>query len=673
MAEIATVCPYCGCGCGLYLRVTDGRVVGVSASRSHPVSQGRLCVKGWHAHELVDNPARLTRPLIRQNDKLQEASWEEALGAVAQGLGRVMEAAGPKAVGVLGSARCTNEDNYALVRFARAGLGTPNVDCSLRIQCFPELSDSEDGLGLGVSTGQIADLAESDVIFLIGADPAVEHPAVAACVYRALQRGARVVTASTRKHALARLAEVYLPVAPGSEVSWIGSLLHVLLLERRVAGEEAGDLAALRASVADLTPEKSEEETGVPAEALRKAAELYAEAKQVAVVHAGGLALSPQAGPALTALGNLSSLGQRGAAPRVVMLSLLSRNNLQGCRDMGVAPNYLPGYGRLSDEAVGRRLEQAWGTSLNREKGLSAWQMLGQVRGLYIMGDDVTRSLPDARATREALQGLEFLVVQDIFMSPAAELAHVVLPAAAFAEREGTWTSLERRVQRIHRAVDPPGEAREDWRIVADVSGAMGKPMPYESAAQIFEEIASLVPIYAGVFYPPLAVNGGIRWPTQEARKAKDHAFTREDLGVGERTAQAVKPGPGNASRNEEYPLLLAADPTLEPWAGEMTVTHTLTVEREFTVTDKDYPNGMLCLNPEDAKRLGLRRGRPARVVSSRGEAQMQVSLSEEVPEGLAVTTHAHGARLGLMEIAVDPDTGRPALSPTPISVGPAK
>ena len=666
MAEIATVCPYCGCGCGIYIHTRDGRAVGVSPSRSHPVSQGRLCIKGWHAHELVDNPRRLTRPLIRRGGELVEASWEEAVSTVARELGGVLKSGGPQAIGVLGSARCTNEDNYALARFARGTLATPNLDCSLSIQCLPEPSPQ-------AHLGQISDLDQSDLIFIFGDDPTEEHPAVAARIYRARERGARIITASLRKHPLARLADLHLTLRPGAEVRIIGSLLYVLLVEEGVARERAGELATLRAAVANLSPEDTEARAGVPAETLRRAAQHYLASRQVAIMYSTGLTLSPAGPAAIQALSSLAALDSPPAGPRVVLLSLLSRNNLQGCRDMGVAPDYLPGYGDFSDDAAVQKLEQAWQGKLCREAGLRAWQMLGRVKALYVMGDDVIRALPDQERTRAALEKLTFLVVQDIFLSPVASLADVVLPAAAFAERDGTWTSLEQRVQLIRRAVLSPGEAREDWRIIADVSRAMGKPFGYENARQIFEEIAGLLPIYAGVFYPPLEVHGGIRWTKPEARAARQTPPPSGRMKLDRPPLQGDEAEIPSMRTSDEYPLLLTADPTLRPWDGEVTVSQALTVAIEFNVVDKDYPGGMLCLNPEDAKRFGVRGGRNARVVSAKGERQMRVRVTDEVPEGIGILPYYQATRSGLMEISADSDTGRPMLVPTPVSVGPAE
>jgi predicted molibdopterin-dependent oxidoreductase YjgC len=323
----------------------------------------------------------------------------------------------------------------------------------------------------------------------------------------------------------------------------------------------------------------------------------------------------------------------------------------------------LPGHAALDDDAARERFRRAWQCELARGPGLSAWQMLGRVRALYVMGDDVARSLPEAETTQAALDALDFLVVQDIFMSPAAALADVVLPAAAFAERDGTWTNLERRVQRIRRAVGPPGEAREDWQIIADVSRQMGKPLPYTSPEQIFEEIGEMVLAYAGMSYAALAAGGGLR-PSAEAAEA---------AGVAPPPAEALAAGAGEAATSEQYPLLMAADPTLRPWDGEVTVCHTLTAAGEFTVIARDYPDGMLCVNPEDARRFEVRGGRAARVVSAKGEGQMQIRVTDEAPPGIALVPYDQAMRSGLMEITTEPATGRPVLAPTPISVGPVQ
>jgi len=655
LAEIATICPYCGCGCGLHLHVSDGRVVGTGPVRAHPVSKGRLCLKGWHAHEIVDNPARLARPLVRRGEALEETSWEEALAHAAQGLQAVLQSAGPQAVGVLGSARCANEDNYLLVRFARSVLGTPNVDCSLAAYSLPEYVPD-------ASSGQLADLDDSDLILMVGAEPGEEHPGAGARVYRALQRGAKLVTASVRKHALARLADVHLPLRLGAETAWLGSLIHVLLVERRMAGAKAEKVAALVAGVADPNPAATQSRTGLPAAALQQTADLYQAAGKVTVLFSSTLVFSPEGARAVRALASLGWLGRLGIGPEVVLLDLLSRSNLRGCWDMGVRPGFLPGNCSVEDSQAVQRLQEAWGGPFASGRGLPVWRMIGETQALYVMGDDPSRTLPEWPDKQAALRKLKFLVVQDMFLSPLAALAHVVLPAASFAERQGTWTNLEGRVQLARPAVAPMGEARADWRILVDLSRAMGKPMPYQSAEDVFAEITRVVPAYGGLSYRALGVSGGAR--------VVGPAHHEE---TGEQLMPVLAGASSLPETGQQFPLLLAADPSLGPWDDEVTTSAMLSAGGEFTVVSRENPNGMLCLNPADARKYNLRPGATVQVTSAKGAERMQVRTSEEVPEGVAVTPYHHATRLGIMDIVTEADTGRPVIAATPVSVEPVK
>jgi predicted molibdopterin-dependent oxidoreductase YjgC len=549
---------------------------------------------------------------------------------------------------VLGSARATNEDNYVLARFARSVLGTPNLDCSSRT-------------GEPLTSGEIADLDQCDLVLLVGNDPNEEHPAVSARLYRARQRGAGLIALSARRHALARLADAHLSVRPGAEGHVLAALLGLLLTS---AGAD-GEIAALRQRVAEVAPE-SLTAFGVAPDDLRRVAELYLKAARVSILYSPSLTASAGAVTAVSALADLSTLGRAQAGPQVSLLALLSRNNSQGSLDMGVSPDLLPGYASPEDDAATRRLAEVWGDGFCREQGLSAWQMLGQVRALYVMGDDPIRSAADKPAVEQALSELDFLVVQDLFLSPIAQRAHVVLPAAAFGEREGTFTNLERRVQRVRPAVPPPGEAREDWRILADVSAALGRPLPYQSSEEIFRELTSVVPIYEGLSYRALEALGGVRWPAQDAVEATAALFAWQGA------PQPVSLNGAGPSVSEQFPLLLVADATLGPWEEETTIARTLTVSVEFTLVNKDYPGGMLCLHPEEAKRLGLRSGRNAVVKSARGECTMKVLVTEDTPQGIALAPHWQAAALGVMDTVLCADTDRPVLEPTPVSVTPA-
>ncbi len=633
MAEIATTCPFCGCGCGLYLHVAEGRISGVAPSRRHPVSEGRLCLKGWHAHELMDNPARLSRPLLRTDGELRPASWEEALSAVAKGLQAALAAGGPQAVGVLGSARATNEDNYVLARFARGVLGTPNLDCTHRTGSLP-------------TSGDLAAVSASDLCVLVGNDPNEEHPAVSARIYRNRPQGAKLIVIATRRHALARLADVYLPARPGGEAEVLRALLKALL-----AAHRTGEMTALAESVADATAESA----GVPAADLEQAAQLLGAAKRTSVLYASSLSTRPHAATVRAALADLAAVGSEQAGRTVTLLELLERNNLRGCLDMGICPDRLPGRAELSDEAVAAALGRAWGGSVSRERGLTAWDMPQAVKALYVLGDDPSGALPESKWALPP-----FLVVQDLFLGPLAKRANVVLPAAAFGEREGTYTNQEGRVQRVRKAVEPPGEAREDWQILVEVSARLGAKLAYQSAEQIFAEIASAVPGYGGLSYASLAPAGGVRPSADGPRFAWQ---------------SRLEPLPANGAgpkANGEFPFLLLADATLGPWDQETTITSTLTIGVEFTLSGRDYPTGMLCLHPEDAKQLGVRPGRTVTVRSARREVTARVAINDEVPPKIAIVPYWQAVSLDLMEAVASQETGRPTLAPTPVAIVPA-
>jgi predicted molibdopterin-dependent oxidoreductase YjgC len=608
--------------------------------------------------------------MVRRGDALVETGWDEAIQAVARGLGETLESAGAEAVGVLGSARCTNEDNYVLVRFARAILGTGNLDCSLARLCSTMPWENGAGPGPWVSTGQLSDLEESDLTILVGSDPAEEHPAAAARLHRARQRGARLVTMSTRRHALARLADLHLPVEPGAEPRLIGAVLRVLLSEEEKEGDREGDLAALYESVADMSPEALQQETGVPADSIRQVAQLFSQAQRVAIAHASGLALSPGAIEGLRVLSDLAAVGASKAGPHVVLISLLARNNLQGCQDMGVAPDFLPGYVPMGDDEGVKKFEGAWGCTLGRRRGLSTWQMLENVQAMYVMGDDPVAHAPSPDAAAGAISRLNCLVVQDVFMSATAALADVVLPAAAFAERAGTWTNLERRVQRISPAAEAPGEARDDWRIVADISRAMGRPLPYRGEKAILEEIADLLPLYGGALPTTIGPEGGRGWPIAAVQEAAAAPVGRGAAELRARPMNAEAPPP---KTNGQRPVLLVADPTLRPWDGEPTVCNTLAAAAEFTTARKDYPDGMLLLSPGDADRSGLREGQVARIASGFGEATARVLVTDEVSAGVAVMPYDQAAASGLLEVLSDAETGRRVLAPTAVSVSSAQ
>ncbi len=659
MPHVLTTCPYCGCGCGLYLQVEGRRLLGTTASAGHPVGQGRLCAKGWHAHELATSGTRLRTPLVRRGSSLQQASWEEALSLVGERLTAIKAESGGAAIGVLASARATNEENYLLAKLARSALGTNNVDFSARLDALPGLFDLPKYRHLSLCTAGLDDIAAADLVFLWQTDPVEEHPAAAARVLRAAEAGVPVVEVTARRGQLGELAQISLAPRPGSELQLAAGLLHVALSKTEPA---EGD--SLAATVANCTPDQTEAATDVPASDVIRAGEALAAADKPLVIYTRGASLGPQGADTLMAL---SAFGKASEADDswCSLLWLSSYCNFQGARDMGVLPYFLAGYQPVSEETTRAKFAEAWGAALPSEAGLPSWEMLGRVRALFVMGDDPVSSLPDVAATRQALGNTDFLVVQDIFLTPTAEMAHVVLPGASFAEKDGTFTNTERRVQRVRRAADPPGEARADWEIICDLSGRLGRPMDYASPAQVMAEIAELVPIYSEISYQRLDEDWGVRWSLDGAVSAERAGFG----GEGEEEGPASVSQPAAPTVDEEYPFVLVADHSLGAWAADKLVVNAVGLRRQQGA-DRGEQLPELWMSRADCQKGELREGTRVRVRARTGEMDAAVHVSDAVHAGAVVLSAVmREAAASVLPPGVDSETGVPVLRPVAVSV----
>lgn len=661
MPYVASPCPFCGCGCGLYLQVADGLVIGTASSPEHPVARGRLCLKGWHAHEAAANPHRLTRPLIRRGATLEPASWAEALDLVASRLLSVKAEHGAGAIGVLGSARCTNEDNFLLAKFARGALGTNNVDTAARLEALPGLFDLPQYRHLTRSGASLAAVDEADLIVLWQADPVEEHPAVAARVLRAAQRGVPAIEVAWRSSQLADRAALRLAPRPGSDTVLAGALVHAAFQHAGPPSPESEEFAA---GIADLTPERAGSATGVAASLIEDAGRLLASAARPLILYTRGLTLQPEATDVLAALSALGggNGGSDGSWPRLLWLSRYS--NLQGARDMGVVPYFLPGYRSVTDEGPRARFAEAWGAPIPTEGGLSAWEMLGAVRALVVMGDDPLVTLPDIASARKALAGLSFLVVLDSVLSPIAETAHVVLPAASFAEQDGTFTSTEHRVQRVRAAVPPLGEARPGWQVICELSGRLGRPMAYASPASIMAEVASLAPAYAGVSYQALDDSVGGLLVEPQAGVAQATAPKASEAEPSFALDQAAAP-----ETDDEFPYVLAPDYALRSWGGEALVASSVCLRRELA-PGRPSQLAQIEIGRADARERGLRDGQQVVIRSRAGEMRASLRLNDAVRPGvLALPYSMREAAAAVMPPALHPETGVPLLAPCAVSI----
>ena len=632
---VDTVCPYCGCGCNLRLHVRDGRVVRVSSEVGKGPGQGNLCVKGRYGFQFIGHPDRLTTPLVRRGDDLVPATWDEALDEVVRHLGEVRAAHGPDAVAGFASARCTNEENYLFQKFMRAVIGTNNVDHCARLCHASSVTGLRQSLGSAAMTNSFADLETADAILIVGSNTTESHPIAALRVKKAQRRGAKVIVVDPRAVDVARRADVHLQLRPGTNVAVLNGMMHVIL-EEGLADEEfiaarTEGVEAVRELVARYTPQLVEEIAGVPADDLRAAARIFATAARGAILYAMGVTQHSHGTDHVLALSDLALLTGNVGRPGTGVNPLRGQNNVQGACDVGALPDVYTGYQAVSDPEARRAFGEAWGVTLPEAPGLTVTAAFdamaaGAVRALYVMGENPMLSDPDQAHVETALRNLDFLVVQDIFLTETAALADVVLPAASFAEKDGTFTNTERRVQLLHAAVPPPGEARPDWRILVDLACRMGATWAYDHPREIMAEIASLTPSYGGVTYARLE-QGGLCWPCPDETHPGTpilhvERFTR---GLGRFFAVAYEPPAEEA--DDDYPLTLTTGRMLEHY-------HTGTMTRRSDGLNELVPTGFVEIDPSDAARLGVADGAMVVVETRRGRIEVPAHVTPRVRPG---------------------------------------
>jgi formate dehydrogenase major subunit/formate dehydrogenase alpha subunit len=661
--KVLTTCPYCGTGCAFYLLVDDaGRLAGVEPSATHPVSRGRLCVKGWNAYAFVQNPDRLTTPLIRKNGTFVPASWDEALTLIVRRLRDIQAAHGTDAVMFLSSAKATNEENYLLMKLARAVFGTNNVDHCARLCHSSTVLGLADTLGSGAMTNSIACIDTAEVIFVIGSNTTEQHPLIGARIIEATRRGARLLVADSRRIRLARLADLHLRQRNGTDIPLLNAMMHVILREgledREFIAARTEDFAALRAAVADWTPERAAAITGVPVAEIAAAARLFAQAKRAMIVYAMGITQHTHGVDNVRAIADLALLTGNLGRPGTGVNPLRGQNNVQGGCDMGALPNVLTGYQPVADAAVRAKFAAAWGVpALPDKPGLTATAAMnaaaegGPTKAFFNLGENPMLSDPDQGHVRRALDKLDFLVVQDIFPTETTALADVVLPAACYAEKDGTFTSTERRVQRVRQAIDPPGEARADWQILGALAAAAGYGgMHYRSASAVMDEIAALTPQYGGIAYDRLEPFG-LQWPCPDRRHPGTPVLHIDIFSRGRGRFRPVDFQPPVEMPDAEYPFLLTTGRTYFHW-------HTGTMTRRSHLLDREEPGPFVELHPQDAASLGIADRQGVLIATRRGEITARARLTEMVAPGLIFLPFhfAEGAANALTLNALDPE-----------------
>ncbi len=637
LSRTRTTCVYCGVGCQIDLNV-NGRddIVRVTSPVGVIPNDGNLCVKGRFGMDFVGSAKRLTTPMIKRNGQFQEVGWEEALAYTAKRLKDLKETHGPDSIGGLSSAKCTNEENYVFQKFMRAAIGTNNVDHCARLCHASTVAGLARAFGSGAMTNSIEEIRHAGCIFVIGSNATEAHPVIGLAIKEAVvKNGARLIVADPRRIDLVRFAEVHLAQKPGTDVALINAMMHVILSENlhdvSFIKERCEDFETVEAVIKDSTPEKAASITSVPADLIRTAARAYAGAATSSIIYSMGITQHTTGTDNVLTLANLAMLTGNVGKESAGVNPLRGQNNVQGACDMGALPNVYPGYQSVEDAAVHQKFQTAWGVNLSPKKGLTVMEMMhaveqNQLKALYIMGENPALSDPNLNRTRQALDNIECLVVQDIFLSETAEYADVVLPSVCFAEKDGTFTNTERRVQRVRQAVAGPGHARDDWKILGEIGTRLGYPMQYEKVSEILDEIASVSPIYGGISFDRIE-QVGLQWPCLDAAHPGTVYLHKDKFSRGLGKFHAVEFKPPVEAANKKFPFLLST-------GRELYQFHTGTMTRKSPVINQVSPTGYVEIHATDAERLGIVHGQMVAVSTRRGCVKTPAKVTTDIETG---------------------------------------
>ncbi|MGH7219189.1 MAG: formate dehydrogenase subunit alpha [Nitrospiraceae bacterium] len=637
---VRTTCAYCGVGCAFDAAVRDGQVVAMTPADDGPANLGHACMKGRFGWTYNDAPDRLRVPLFRRGNDWEEISWESALDRVAQEFARIKDAHGPDALATISSSRGTNEENYLFGKFMRCVIGTNHIDNCARVCHSATVTGMMETLGASAATNSIQDLDLARLIMVVGANPTESHPVVGARIKQAHRRGVPLIVIDPRRTELARLADLHLQLRPGSNVALLNAMGHVLVKEKLldqdfIATRTEGVEDWLK-TVSDCTPEAAEDITGVPAHLIYQAARRYGSSSASLCVHGLGVTEHRWGSHGVIALCNLALATGNIGKPGTGINPLRGQNNVQGASDMGCLPTYFAGYQSLDDPKLASLHQTITGRPLPTKRGMKTPDMwdaaiAGRLKGLWIIGYDVAQTDPNLKKVHEALTHVEFLVAQDLFLNETAKFAHLVLPGASFLEKDGTFTNLERRIQRIRKAVEPPHGILPDWRVVCEVSNRMGYPMPYQHPSEIMDEIARLTPMCAGVSYDRLDQHAGLQWPVPTATHEGTSLMHQETFPKGKAHFVAVDYLPPGEVPTAEYPFVLTTGRILQHYNCGAQTRRTDILE----VVDTD----VLEMHPADMAALHLRDGEIVRLVSARGDALLPAVGSERVLRGNLFTS----------------------------------
>ena len=633
---VDTICPYCGCGCNISLEVKNNKVVRVRPVIESPVNKGTLCSRGSYGLDFIHHPDRLTTPLIKNSDGLHETSWENALSFTAQELKRLKDEYGPDKIAVLSSSKCTNEDNYLLQKFTRCVLGTNNIDNGSCMYNAPSREGLGWSIGFPLSTNTLSELEQSEAIIVIGANPAASAPAVSYAIKRAVKNsGAKLIVIDPCYTGLTRFAQVCLKPSIGTDIALINGVAKVILdnksYDEEFVTRRTDNFDEYSAALSDYSSEYVEKITGVPERDIHLAAKIYSEAKTACIVYGTGITQQKRGTENVIALANLAMLtgntGHNGGG----IFALQRENNAQGACDMGSLPDFLPGYGSLDDTQTRDIFRNIWQTEIPDSPGMTAVEVLrqaeaGNIKGMLIIGENPVVSFPDPDFVRKALSSLEFLFVADIFPNETTELASVVMPAAAFAEKDGTFTNFEGRVQQVRKAVNSPGICLPEWEIITRLSNNMGSSMQYASSREILNEIEELVPLYQNLTHRDFEQDDEESGPSSERLGSKRFYKGLFPSGFGRFTP--VEYVPREEAKDEQYPLVLVTGSRLHGF-GSGSRSSRASRLKSFT------PGAWINISNNDSTLYQLNTGDSVRIISPAGEVSATVRVSDELDEGM--------------------------------------
>ena len=637
---VPSICPYCGTGCGINFVVKDGKIIGVEPWKRHPVNEGKVCPKGNFGWQFINHPDRLTTPLIKENGEFREASWDEALDLVASTLKKYADT-DPNKLGFYACARSPNENIYITQKLARAGCGTQNVDHCARICHGPTVAGLATTFGSGASTNGYDSIEEADFIFCIGSNNMEAHPLFGRKIIRAIKNGAKLVVADPRFTPTAKLAHEYMQFKTGTDVALMNGMIKIIIenglqddefIKNRTKGYEEMKEVAMKYDL-----DKVAEITEADPEQIERVAIEYAQAENAAIVYSLGITEHSHGADNVMSTANLAmltgNLGKIGGGVN----PLRGQNNVQGACDMGALPSDYVGYQKVANPEITKKFSEAYQIDLPTTPGLTLVEMMnaahsGDLKVLYIHGEDPVLSDADIKHTKEAIANLEMLIVQELFMTDTAAEADVVLPAAGWGEQEGTFTSGERRVQWLRKAQEPPEGAMVDWKIMEEIAVRMGRPRElfhYENAAEIWEEIRELAPSYYGITHERLLKPEGVHWPCLDPEDPceplmhKDKFAHPDGLGV----FQALEHRGPVEVVDDEYPLLLTTTRILFHYHAAMT--------RRCETLDKEVPTGFIEINTEDAAERGILNNEIVKAYSRRGEIEIPARVTDDIKKGI--------------------------------------